>query len=323
MIVTAFLAPDPGRAGPDTVLAAARDLERAGAHAVGLLDGADAAAAGTAGGPDGAAAAPSSAFESSTLAARVAVETSRIGVVATGSALYGFPYHAARRLATLDHLAGGRSGWLMRTRTAPSERAAYRWRAGAGRGEELYRAGEFAEIALELWDGWEDGAQWPDRDSGDFKDDDRIRPIGYRSTAFRVDGPLDVPPSPQRRPVLFAEVSGPADVHHLAGPADVVLVGAADPDAARDLVGLLPGGPGRPLVLIAAGPAPGPGRLSPDAAAALVDRGVAAGVALHPGPADDCAELVAGLSPAPRPDRPGLAAALGIEPALAHGGTAA
>lgn len=315
MIVTAFLEPDP-RAGLDDVLGAARALDGAGVHGIGLLDSAD---------TDGTVA--PSAFESTTLAARIAMETSSIGVIAANSALYGFPYHAARRLATLDHVAGGRTGWLLRTRTAPAERAAFRWQAGAGRGEELCRAAEFARIALDLWDSWEDGAQYPDQAGGDFTDDARIHPVDYRSVAFRVAGPLDTPPSPQRRPVLFAEIADAEEAHHLAGPADVAVVVAPDPDTARRTAALVSTRCATTTALLAcrAGAGGGPVLLTPGEAAGLVGAGVAAGVALHLAPSDATAAtgLMADLGPTPRPAGPLLAPALGLGPSFTDRGSAA
>ncbi|MFC5951530.1 hypothetical protein ACFQH9_25015 [Pseudonocardia lutea] len=298
MIITAQLA-----LGPDSTLpaveSAVRGLEAAGVAAVCVLDAADTGAV--------------SSFESTTLCGRLASTTSAIGLVAGNSALYGFPYHLARRLASVDHFCDGRSGWLLRTGTAASEQSAYDWRSSRGRAAELHRAAEYVEIALELWDSWEDGAQYPDKVTGDYKDDSRIHAIDYRSLAFRVEGPLDVPPSPQRRPVLVAEVGTADEATYLAPAVDVALV----PDAA--VAAAVRSVDPTTLVLLAL-PADIP---AAEAMQRCTETG-AAGVALEC--STDTAEAAATLAAALGASRaPGgtLAAALGLADTLTHGGRAA
>ncbi|MFT4264687.1 MAG: LLM class flavin-dependent oxidoreductase, partial [Nocardioides sp.] len=225
MIATAFLALE-GASTVEEVVGAARSLEAAGVAAVGLLDAQD----------TGLGATP---FESTTLAARVAAATSSIGVIASDSALYSFPYHSARRLATLDHLAAGRSGWLVRSRTGADEGSAYAWRSTTGRGEELHRATEYIEIERELWGSWEDGSQWPDKAAGVFKDDSRIHRIEYRSTSFRVSGPLDTPPTPQGRPVILTFVTTVDEARALTPYVDVAILAPADGVALDDLAAVV------------------------------------------------------------------------------------
>ncbi|CAN5527820.1 hypothetical protein BH10ACT3_BH10ACT3_06520 [soil metagenome] len=308
MIVSAFLTLT-GETTLNQIVDAARSLEAAGVTAVGTLD----ATATDVG------AAP---FESTTLAGRLAVTTSTIGVVASNSALYGFPYHSARRLATIDHLSGGRSGWLMRTRTAPSEVTAYDWRSLAGRGEELHRAVEYAEISLELWDCWEEGAQRPDKATGDFKDDSRIHPINYRSTSFRVAGPFDVPPSPQRRSVLFVEIATAEEAVLLAPYADVAIVVADSASAVAPIADLISATSSSTLVLVA-GALGGVSAAMP-ASEALEVPGVA-GVALYLDPTEvgEARDLLAGRGLEELASPTTLAAALGIESTFTHGGHAA
>ncbi|MCF7549618.1 LLM class flavin-dependent oxidoreductase [Pseudonocardia sp. WMMC193] len=288
-IVQLALRPDDTLAGVESAVAA---LEAAGVAAVCVLDGADTGEA--------------TAFESTTLCGRLASTTSEIGLVASNSALYGFPYHLARRLATVDHFSDGRSGWLLRTRTAADEAAAYDWRSTGGRGVELHRAAEYAEIALELWDSWEDGAQYPDKASGDYKDDARIHRIDYRSLAFRVEGPLDVPPSPQRRPVLFARFDEAAEAALLPS-VDVAIV--SDPTTAAAVTA--------PLILRAVPP-----HTTPDEAERLRAATGAHGLALHAttDTVPEACALAVALGAARNPGDT-LAAALGLT--LTLGGRAA
>ena len=49
-------------------------------------------------------------FEPITLLSSLAMVTSRVGLVASASTTYNEPYHIARKIASLDHLSGGRAG---------------------------------------------------------------------------------------------------------------------------------------------------------------------------------------------------------------------
>src|SRR3954449_5844717 len=57
-------------------------------------------------------------------------------------------------------------------------------------------------VVKALWDSWADDAVLDDRSSGRYADPDRIRPIDHRGAHYAVEGPLNLPRSPQGRPVL-------------------------------------------------------------------------------------------------------------------------
>jgi alkanesulfonate monooxygenase SsuD/methylene tetrahydromethanopterin reductase-like flavin-dependent oxidoreductase (luciferase family) len=194
------------------------------------------------------------AFEPNTLAAALAYRTDRVGLIVDDSALYGFPYHLARRLATLDHLTGGRAGWAPRLASTPAEIGAYAWRPDDDRGSELARAGEYAEIVLELWDSWEPGAERPDKSTGDFKDDSRIHRIDYQSPSFFVRGPLDTPRSPQHRPMIAVDVAGETELAFAADFADIAVLRATGPGNFWELAAALEvarAGDARPILRFA------------------------------------------------------------------------
>ena len=58
---------------------------------------------------------PPHQFEPLQLLTALAGVTERIGLVGTVSSTYLPPYHLARKVATLDHLSGGRAGWNLVT----------------------------------------------------------------------------------------------------------------------------------------------------------------------------------------------------------------
>lgn len=177
-------------------------------------------------------------FEPTTLAGYLSQVTETIGIVAEDSALYPQPYHVARRLATLDHLTEGRAGWRLGTVGLTTEARGYEWVSPSASVDRV-RATEFAEIVLELWDSWEEGAERPDKRAGDFHDDSRIHPIDYRSTSFLVRGPLDVPRSPQGRPAITVDVRDADDAELASIFADVAVIRTDSASTATELAAKL------------------------------------------------------------------------------------
>ena len=148
-------------------------------------------------------------LEPLTAMAAMARATSRIGLVSTVSATFYTPFHAARMLASLDHISKGRIGWNVVTSMFDTEARNHGMDVLPSHDQRYSRAAEFIEVALKLWDSWEDDALVLDR-GGLYADPARVRAIGHSGEHFRVDGPLTVPRSRQGRPVLFqAGASGP------------------------------------------------------------------------------------------------------------------
>jgi len=66
---------------------------------------------------------PPGQLEPLTLLTALSQHTSRIGLIATVSSTYNEPYNLARRLASVDHVSGGRAGWNIVTSATPEEAA--------------------------------------------------------------------------------------------------------------------------------------------------------------------------------------------------------
>lgn len=140
-------------------------------------------------------------LEPLTLLGALAVSTKRIGFIATATTSYTEPYNLARQFSSLDHISNGRIGWNIVTT----------WMANAARNfshdkqaalEDRYAQGdEFVEVVSALWDSWSDDAVADDRASGLYGHLDRIRPINHEGKHYSVAGPLNLPRSPQGRPV--------------------------------------------------------------------------------------------------------------------------
>jgi FMN-dependent oxidoreductase (nitrilotriacetate monooxygenase family) len=131
----------------------------------------------------------------------IAAATERIGLIGTASTTYTEPYNLARQFASLDHLSNGRAGWNIVTTSAPQAAANFGLADHPVHAERYQRAEEYLDVVTRLWDSWEDEALVADPESGTYADTDRIHEIGHAGRHFRVSGPLNLPRSPQGRPV--------------------------------------------------------------------------------------------------------------------------
>lgn len=158
---------------------------------------------------------PFNALEPTIVLASIAAATARIGLIATASTSYNEPYNLARRFASLDHASGGRVGWNVVTTADAAASRNFGLAAAVEHGTRYARAREFVEVAHALWDSWEDDALIGDKASGRFIDPGKVHAIRHRGTHFSVDGPLNVPRSPQGRPVTV-QAGGSQDGRDLA-----------------------------------------------------------------------------------------------------------
>jgi FMN-dependent oxidoreductase (nitrilotriacetate monooxygenase family) len=145
---------------------------------------------------------PAASLDPTVLLPALAAVTEHVGLVATASTTYNEPYNLARRFASLDHISNGRAGWNIVT-TAGKEAAQNFGLDDVPAHKHRYeRASEFLDVCLKLWDSWEDDFLIGDKASGRFAHGDKIHTIDHRGEFFKVRGPLNVPPSPQRHPLL-------------------------------------------------------------------------------------------------------------------------
>ena len=152
---------------------------------------------------------PITALEPTVLLASIAAATSRIGVIGTASTSYNEPYNIARRFATLDHVSAGRAGWNVVTTADLASARNFGREAVPDHTERYARAAEFTEVVKALWDSWEDDAFIGDKTSGHFVDTGKVHPVAYHGKYFDVQGPLNLPRSPQGHPVLVQAGASP------------------------------------------------------------------------------------------------------------------
>ncbi|MGV9666642.1 LLM class flavin-dependent oxidoreductase [Nocardia niigatensis] len=161
-------------------------------------------------------------FEPITLLAAIAAVTEHVGLIATASTTYNEPFNLARKFASLDHISGGRAGWNIVTSGNEDEAFNFGYEAIPEHARRYERAGEFVDLAVQLWDSWESDAVVLDPETGIFADPDKVHTLDYRGERFQVRGPLNSPRSPQGRPLLVQAGSSESGKEFAARHAEAV-----------------------------------------------------------------------------------------------------
>jgi FMN-dependent oxidoreductase (nitrilotriacetate monooxygenase family) len=174
---------------------------------------------------------PGAGLDPLQLLSAVAVATDQVGLIATASTTYSFPWDVARRLATLDFLSHGRAGWNIVTTVEPAVAGNFGDQPHPPAADRYERAGEYVEVVLELWDGWEDGAAVMSRQSGQWADPARLHPPRHHGPHFDVASYLPFPRSPQGHPFLTQAGSSGPGIALAARYADAVFTPLSDADA--------------------------------------------------------------------------------------------
>ncbi|GGP77658.1 NtaA/DmoA family FMN-dependent monooxygenase [Streptomyces abikoensis] len=162
--------------------------------------------------------------ESVTVLNALAAVTERLGLAATVNATFNEPYELARRLASLDHLSGGRAAWNVVTSSDAFTGENFRRGGYLDRADRYTRAAEFVATARELWD------SWLPHSSGA---DGTPRPFVHRGRHFSVSGTFDVPRSPQGHPVVIQAGDSEEGREFAASAADVVFTRHGTLEAGR------------------------------------------------------------------------------------------
>lgn len=172
-------------------------------------------------------------FEPVTLLSALAVTTRNIGLVATASSTYHEPYNIARLFGSLDHLSGGRAGWNLVTSATDAEAMNFNRKGQDAHGDRYGRANEFIDVVKGLWEGWRPDAFLLDKASGRFFDEDGVRLLNFSGKHFSVRGPLNLPRSPQGRPIIVQAGSSEDGRELAARTAEVVFTAQQTHEEAR------------------------------------------------------------------------------------------
>ncbi|MGB3290882.1 MAG: LLM class flavin-dependent oxidoreductase [Burkholderiaceae bacterium] len=182
---------------------------------------------------DNAADGPRWFMEPLTMLSAMSRATEKIGLISTVSSTFFTPFHAARLVASLDHISKGRMGWNVVTSMFDVEARNHGYEAMPDHDWRYARAEEFIRVALELWDSWGEDALLLDR-KGAYADLKAIHPIHHKGEHFRVDGPLTVPRPPQGHPVLFQAGASDQGRDLAARRAEAIYAVAYDLPAAQE-----------------------------------------------------------------------------------------
>ncbi|MDR5776191.1 MULTISPECIES: LLM class flavin-dependent oxidoreductase [unclassified Caballeronia] len=145
---------------------------------------------------------PQQSFEPTVLLTALAGATEHVGLIGTASTTFNDPFNLARRFASVDHLSCGRVAFNAVTTYDAAAAANFSFNTPLSTEERYARAQEFVDVVTKLWDSWEDDALVADQATGRYADPSRVHAIEHRGQYFSVRGPLNVPRSPQGRPVL-------------------------------------------------------------------------------------------------------------------------
>jgi len=137
------------------------------------------------------------------LVAYLSAVVKKLGFAVTMSTSFYPPFMLTRTLSTLDHITKGRIGWNIVCSLGSAEARNFGADSLPQHDERYDRADEYMELCYKLWDSWEDDALMMDMERGIFADPNKIHPVNFKGKWHRVDGPMTVIPSPQRRPYLF------------------------------------------------------------------------------------------------------------------------
>jgi FMN-dependent oxidoreductase (nitrilotriacetate monooxygenase family) len=170
--------------------------------------------------------------------AAVAISTKNISMGLTCSTLTEHPYHFARRMATLDHISGGRIGWNVVTSALPS---AGRQLAPGNKMPEkdtrYEKTDEYLQVFYELLlSSWRDDGVVFNRENGIFSDPDLIREISFDGQFFRVPGPQITEPTPGRIPFIIQAGASPKGLHLGAKHAELIFLEVPNADYAKEQI---------------------------------------------------------------------------------------
>ncbi len=129
--------------------------------------------------------------------------TKHIGFGLTYSTTFMHPYYLARLMNSLDHITGGRIAMNLVTSTRLSDAANFGFDQLMAHEERYDRMEEFVDVCRKLWDSAEPDAMVWDRATGRVTDPAKVHDVSHQGRFFKVEGPLNTPPSPQGRPVLI------------------------------------------------------------------------------------------------------------------------
>ncbi len=172
-------------------------------------------------------------LEPFTLLTALAPLTKHIGLVCTRSTSFDPPFTVARMFATLDLICHGRAGVNIVTTGNPRGALNYSQEAHLAKPERYEIAEEYIDVLKGLWDSWDADAFVRDRETSTFFEWDRMHVLNHKGKHFQVEGPLNVPRSPQGQPVVVQAGASEPGRELAARSADVIFGASQSIDIAQ------------------------------------------------------------------------------------------
>lgn len=148
--------------------------------------------------------------------------TKHVGFGLTYASTFMHPFYIARLFNSLDHVTNGRIAYNVIASSRGADAANYGFEELMEHGQRYDRMEEFIDVCRKLWDSVDpDAFEW-NRESGVVADPAKVRAINHVGRFFRVRGPLNCVPSPQRHPVLVQAGSSPRGIRASAYISDLV-----------------------------------------------------------------------------------------------------
>ena len=163
--------------------------------------------------------------------------TRHIGLAPTLTTTFYPPWLLARSLSTLDHFSSGRIAWNIVTATSDAAAQNYGLDKQIEHDLRYDMADEFVDCVSQLWDAWEPDAVVMDEANHTFIDPAKVKAVNFEGKFYKTRGPLNVPRSPQGRPVFVAPGGSPRGRQFAGRNAEIVLAGGetvADMKGYRD-----------------------------------------------------------------------------------------
>ncbi|PZF59234.1 hypothetical protein DEI92_09590 [Curtobacterium sp. MCBD17_034] len=174
------------------------------------------------------------------LVTALAAATERLGFILTASTTVEPPAANARRFATLDHFTKGRIGWNIVTGSSGATAADLMGKALVPHDERYDMADDYLALDLALWeDSWADDALVRDKATNTYADPAGVRMITHDGPYFRSRGILNLPPSPQRTPLLVQAGTSGRGMRFAGEHAEAVFVAGGAPErVARNIAAI-------------------------------------------------------------------------------------
>jgi FMN-dependent oxidoreductase (nitrilotriacetate monooxygenase family) len=163
--------------------------------------------------------------------------TKHIGLAPTLTSTFYPPWLLARSLGTLDHFSSGRIAWNIVTATSDAAAQNYGLDMQIEHDLRYDMADEYVECVSQLWDAWAPDAVVMDEGTHTFIDPSKVKVVDFKGKYYKTRGPLNIPRSPQGRPVFIAPGGSPRGRQFAGRNAEIVLAGGesiADMKGYRD-----------------------------------------------------------------------------------------